>query len=332
VSATGIPAASGAESQGPAADLRRHQAELEQRSTSALLELYALESHLAGARAAAAEALDLQQELEAEQRRVEERLQLVHREAAIAEGVLADRLRTLYESGDVHPLAVVLGAVSLDDALTGLDGLRYVAEADARLVDDTRSARSALQSVRRELEDRRAEAAAAATAAVAHAEAAQRARAEAAAYVDRLAAERRLTDARLATLEQQARAAREQAEILVPQAAAPAAVAPSASTATAEAPPPPQTTVIAAGRTLTVVATGYALPGRTATGLPVGPGVVAVDPAVIPLGTRMTVPGYGDGIAADVGGSIRGNRIDLWFPTVAEALRWGRRTVTITLR
>jgi 3D (Asp-Asp-Asp) domain-containing protein len=59
--------------------------------------------------------------------------------------------------------------------------------------------------------------------------------------------------------------------------------------------------------------------------------VVAVDPAVIPLGTRMTIPGYGEGIAADTGQGVSGDHIDLWFPTEAQAQAWGRRTVTITL-
>jgi 3D (Asp-Asp-Asp) domain-containing protein len=88
---------------------------------------------------------------------------------------------------------------------------------------------------------------------------------------------------------------------------------------------------VAGGQQLTVVATGYALPGRTATGMPVGWGVVAVDPSVIPLGTRMTIPGYGEGVAADTGGAIQGAVIDVWVPTAAAAAAWGRRTVTITL-
>ncbi len=86
------------------------------------------------------------------------------------------------------------------------------------------------------------------------------------------------------------------------------------------------------GRQLTVSATAYSLHGGTASGLPTGPGVVAVDPTVIPLGTRMYIPGYGDGIAADTGTAIKGLRIDLWFPTLAQTYKWGRRTVTITLR
>ena len=83
---------------------------------------------------------------------------------------------------------------------------------------------------------------------------------------------------------------------------------------------------------MTVTALGYSLPGRTASGLPVGHGIVAVDPGVIPLGTRMYVPGYGDAVAADTGSAINGAIIDLWFPTTAAALQWGRRTVTITLK
>jgi 3D (Asp-Asp-Asp) domain-containing protein len=80
-----------------------------------------------------------------------------------------------------------------------------------------------------------------------------------------------------------------------------------------------------------VRAIGYSLTGRTATGAPTGWGVVAVDPAVIPLGTRLTIPGYGDAVAADTGAGVSGATIDLWFPTREEALAWGARTITITL-
>ena len=82
---------------------------------------------------------------------------------------------------------------------------------------------------------------------------------------------------------------------------------------------------------LTVVATGYALQGNTASGMPVGWGAVAVDPSLIPLGSRLSIPGYGLGVAADTGGAIRGTRIDLWFPTVTQARAWGSRAVTITV-
>jgi uncharacterized protein YabE (DUF348 family) len=90
------------------------------------------------------------------------------------------------------------------------------------------------------------------------------------------------------------------------------------------------------GRRMKVTATGYA-PGsdgvdwRTATGGRAGYGVVAVDPHVIPMGTRLFIPGYGYGVASDTGGAIDGKIIDLCFETRAEALIWGRRTVNIII-
>jgi 3D (Asp-Asp-Asp) domain-containing protein len=96
----------------------------------------------------------------------------------------------------------------------------------------------------------------------------------------------------------------------------------------APAPPPPPP---ASGTKMTVFSTGYCLRGTTATGIPTGWGVVAVDPAVIPLGTRMIIPGYGEGVAADTGGAVRGATIDVWFPECSQALAWGQKYVTITL-
>ncbi len=80
-----------------------------------------------------------------------------------------------------------------------------------------------------------------------------------------------------------------------------------------------------------VDAVAYYLPGKTAIGVPVGKGVVAVDPKLIPLGTKLHVPGYGPGLAADIGYAIKGRVIDLWFSSTAKARNWGRRTVTITV-
>jgi len=56
-------------------------------------------------------------------------------------------------------------------------------------------------------------------------------------------------------------------------------------------------------------------------------GVVAVDPRVIPLGTRLNVEGYGNCIAGDTGSAIKGNRIDLCFDTLAECNAYGMRKV-----
>jgi 3D (Asp-Asp-Asp) domain-containing protein len=73
----------------------------------------------------------------------------------------------------------------------------------------------------------------------------------------------------------------------------------------------------------------YGCSGITATGQRAGHGIVAVDPRVIPLGTRLYIPGYGLAIAGDTGGAIRGSRIDLGFNSLSDALRFGRRTVTV---
>lgn len=87
---------------------------------------------------------------------------------------------------------------------------------------------------------------------------------------------------------------------------------------------------LVANEVLTVVATAYSNPGGyTATGAAAGYGDVAVDPSVIPLGTKLYIPGYGYGIANDTGGAIQGYRIDLCFNSVAQAWDFGRQMVKV---
>jgi uncharacterized protein YabE (DUF348 family) len=75
--------------------------------------------------------------------------------------------------------------------------------------------------------------------------------------------------------------------------------------------------------------------GNTATGLNLranpGAKVIAVDPRIIPLGTKVYVDGYGYAVAADTGGAIKGYKIDVFFSSNAEAYRWGNRKVKITI-
>ncbi len=87
-------------------------------------------------------------------------------------------------------------------------------------------------------------------------------------------------------------------------------------------------------RTLYVEATAYSSqdPGLgkfTARGNPVGRGIISVDPNVIPLGTRVYIPGYGEAIADDIGGAIKGNVIDIAFDTYEEAIAFGRQHIEI---
>ena len=75
--------------------------------------------------------------------------------------------------------------------------------------------------------------------------------------------------------------------------------------------------------------------GKTATGLDLRANpnlkVIAVDPNIIPIGTKVHVDGYGDAIAADTGGAIHGNKIDIFIPTESEAIQWGRKTVAVQI-
>lgn len=285
-----------------------------------MLELYALESALARARvqasSAAARVQGLRQQLES----VEAQLAVARRAFRASERSLGARLRHLYQNGHADPLAVLLGSVSLQQALSTLEGLQRFASQDRSVIRQARSARVKLRGLARALAVRKEALERERAQAVATIASLERTRAARRSYLAALARERALTARRIRGVEAVARAARERTARIAP--------APPQTTGTAAA----AVSAPAAGnRTLTVVATGYSIKGTTATGLPTGWGVVAVDPAVIPLGTRMTIPGYGEGVAADVGSAVQGAIIDLWFPTVAQALVWGRRTVTITL-
>jgi Uncharacterized protein conserved in bacteria len=83
-------------------------------------------------------------------------------------------------------------------------------------------------------------------------------------------------------------------------------------------------------RAYVMTATAYSIPGgRTATGASVRRGIVAVDPGVIPLGTKVYVEGYGPAVALDTGGAIRGKRIDLYMNSLQAAFSWGVRSVVV---
>lgn len=83
-------------------------------------------------------------------------------------------------------------------------------------------------------------------------------------------------------------------------------------------------------RTYTMEATAYTRTGcRTATGIWPSRGTVAVDPNVIPLGSVLYVEGYGPAVAADTGGDIKGQRVDLYMDSYEEAIQFGRREVQV---
>jgi len=313
------PAVGGA-GQGPSqAELRARDAQIVAASRSSVLSLYALDQRVQAAQSR-------RESLEAQARTLRsERAELQH-ELGIARSStradaerLGERLRTLYEQGDVEPLEILFGASSLDEALNNIDSLTRVSSQGQEILGQLKSAREHLRIASAGLAARSA----ALEGALSEARATERSlvqiRASRTAYIASLAARRRLTEQQLAALVAQARAADARTAAL--------AAAPVAAAQTDAAP----TQMFGGAQSITVTATGYSLGGTTATGLPVGFGVVAVDPSVIPLGTHMTVPGYGEAVAADTGGAIVGATIDLWFPSTAQAMAWGRRTVTVSL-
>ncbi len=260
---------------------------------------FALERRLARVQTTLDGLLAREQALARERSNLTLQLAAVRRAQVVAQRRLASRLTALYKQGDAGPLGALVDAGSLDDALARLDRLERAARQDAAVLERARALRRELESLVRAITARHIQAA-------------------------RLRASTGTAAAVLA----QMRAA--QASMAPQRVSVP--VEPAVSISNTSAPAAQLTVPPADGaRTLTVVATAYALRGMTAVGSPVGHGVVAVDPAVIPLGSRLTVPGYGSAVAADTGPAVRGARIDVWFPSVRQAHAWGKRTVTVTV-
>ena len=301
-----------------ASTLTEQNAALAAKSRSALLDLYGLDSRLARERAHLVGLRIRTAEVRAARQAAQHRLTIARHSLAAAQRALARRVQELYEQGGSDPLAIVLGASSVDDALSSLDSLDRLAEQDRDVIRQTRTAEARLAAATRALRARELELGRLADEAARAVSALEQSRAQRASFLATLSAQRRLNAAAISSLQQQAQAVEARSR----QLAALAAVRSDTG-----APPPASVS----GHMLTVVATGYSLGGSTATGAPAGWGVVAVDPSVIALGTRLSVPGYGEGVASDTGSAVQGAAIDLWFPTPAEAAAWGRQTVTITL-
>ena len=316
-------ASEGAHADDPASQadaLRANNTGLAAKSHQVLLRLYSLESRLAQS-AQRLEALDKRSaRLEQAQAAAQSQLTIARESMTAAHSQLGVRLRQLYIEGEVDPLAVLLGAESLDVALAALDGLNRLAEQDQHIIEELTKARAALHTAITRLAARRAELRATLDQAQAAHASLARAQAQQNAYLDSLRRQQDLNRSQISKLSAQAAASEQRSEdISSGGGGGGGGGAPPPG-------PPPQS-----GSKVTVSSTGYCLRGTTATGIPVGWGVIAVDPSFIPLGTRMFVPGYGEGVAADTGSAVKGAVIDLWFPTCAQALQWGGRTVTITL-
>jgi 3D (Asp-Asp-Asp) domain-containing protein/peptidoglycan hydrolase CwlO-like protein len=300
--------------------LRAENAALAAGASSAVAELAAIESRLERTRAELAAFRTRAAEVRARRRAVRAQLGIARSSLRAVQQALARRLQTIYEQGETDTLAVVLGARSLDEVLSAIETLDLAATQDENLLRRARSASVQLASLSRTLAGRERELEQLAAARSAAAASLAAARAERLQKIAAVRSARRSNAAQISGLEERARTL---ATVLSTPAPGQDRVA--------GAPRLPPGSATSGVHSLTVVATAYALPGTTASGMPVGWGAVAVDPSVIPMGSRLSIPGYGLGVAADVGSAIRGARIDLWFPTVAQARAWGSRVVTITV-
>jgi 3D (Asp-Asp-Asp) domain-containing protein/peptidoglycan hydrolase CwlO-like protein len=297
--------------QAQADELRRANQSLSAEAASVQADLRSLDSQLAGTRARLAKLRARGAILERKQTEARLQLRVARDGLRVSQRRLAARVRALYEQGKPEPLAVILGAQTIDQAVSGVEHLGRMADEDRSFIHHARAARKKMISVTAALAQAEAENESLRAAASDAASTLIRARAQRLSRIAWLASQRTSNGEQISSLESTARTI-----AAVSSAPSGSVLEPAAS---------------GGSRLLTVVATGYALTGHTASGIPVGPGVVAVDPSVIPLGTRLSIPGYGQGIAADTGGAIVGARIDLWFSSHAEALAWGRRTVTISV-
>ncbi len=328
-----LPAATGAP--GDQSDqLRTRKAELQEQSHEALLELYSIETRLERARARVAE-------LDREKLRLERQSAALRRDLRAAQKVikttqknLGARVRALYEAGDVDdPIAIIFGATSIDDAVTRLEGLEQIVGQQNAVLNRALDARTKLTHLRSNLARRLASLDSLRAQARANATGLASALAEKSSTIDRLASERDLTGRQLSRLSSRAS-----------EAANTSLEAERDHGDSANSDPAPSEGDggngggsggggggVTAGSQLTVSATCYCLKGTTASGLPVGPGIAATDPTVIPMGTRMSVPGYGNAVAADTGSAVKGLTIDLWVESCDQARAYGRQTITITI-
>jgi len=220
---------------------------------------------------------------------------------------LAQRVRSMYVNGKSSTLTMLLTSDGVSEFIQRNEYVEKVHKQDSELVVTVKNEAGSLEASASELSKKAAE-------------------------VSSLASELRTRKDRLV----KSKAEKEQ---LLAQAGAKAAAVQAQSTRVETKMVQMNPTVVTGnrtGRVLVMVATGYSpqepgLTDSTATGLRAQHGVVAVDPRVIPLGTRVYVEGYGNAIAGDTGSAIKGNRIDLCFDTLAECNAYGKRTVKVEI-
>ena len=296
-------------------DLEARSQELDANYQQALMNLVAVDSEVNRYSTEIASTNQRQAEIQASIVEEQKRLAEVQAQLTERQSILEKRLRGTYKSNDVGYLEVVMGAGDFSDFLNRVDMINTIADEDRNIVESVQEAKKTEEEKIASLAEKQAELAglvnqlSTAQSNLVSAQASQQS------VVNSLQNEKLANDGQLSQL--QAQAASIEARMSQLQSG-------SSGGGGGDAPYAPPS-----GGSGNFTATAYCLGGTTASGMPVGRGIIAVDPSVIPLGSRVHVSGYGDAIAADTGGAINGNRIDVWLPC-GEAYEWGVRTVTVT--
>lgn len=300
-------------------DLEARSAELNNSYDQALQELVAIDTEVQRREGEIEAVRQRSSDTEAAIQAQEQHLDDLQQELQERQGVLEKRLTSAYKNDDMGYLEVVMGAGDFSDFLNRVDMVNKIAEEDEKLIDSYRDTKASLEKELADLAAKREELVTIETDLRNAEQQMLDSQAEQQAYISSLEGQMAANAGQLEQL--RAEAAQIEANMYNIQNQSGG----SSSGGGGGYNPPPS-----GGSSISVTATAYCLTGRTATGMPAGPGVIAVDPGVIPLGSQVYVSGYGNAIAADTGGAIRGNKIDVWLPC-GDAYAWGVRTVTVTI-
>jgi 3D (Asp-Asp-Asp) domain-containing protein/peptidoglycan hydrolase CwlO-like protein len=327
-----------------AADESARARSLAQQRDRAVLDLLVLDRRLASGKAGLEQAqADLDQTASDLARRTRE-VEQASRDLTLTQGRLATRVRQSYVRGPFAWLDLLTGTRSVSALVSRVDLVNRILGQDAKMAKDVKTARSRAEGARQKLQalersqkdkvvrlaERKVEL--------------QQARRDQASVVaglgDRLAAAQaaaRAAEAKMVAINDAARSAGGASGGSSPAAITSArggardtgttpTTHKSAGSSGGSSSGPPK-----AGQSFRAKVTAYSDGGYAASGVPCGPGVVATDPRVIPMGTRLYIPGWGYGIAADTGGDIKNNWIDVWLPSEQQASDWGVQYITITI-
>lgn len=313
-SASVSPTSALGQSSGDLGDLQNRSEEIRSSYEQALADLVAANSEVSRYEAEIAHVngrqADVQSAIASEQANLSDlQSQLDERQQ-----ILEKRVTIAYKSDDINVLDVIMDAGDFDDLLTRLDLLGEIADSDRQMIDSYRESKDSVEQKLASLEASQAELDGLYQELSSAQENMVAAQSEKQGMVDSLQSEQQMTEGQITQLQSEASSVGTRMDQLQDEAYSGGGYT-----------PPP-----AGGSSFSVTATSYCLGGTTATGMPVGRGIIAVDPRVIPLGSQVYVSGYGNAIAADTGGAIRGNKIDVWLPC-GEAIAWGVRTVSVTV-